>query len=152
MAEYKIDIEKSAQNILSKIQKRFGISAERLVELASAERDGRVMVLTAQAGEPLTLERLREVPHGEIKVRTLQSICDRANEIARISAHIDREAWTTEWVPMTDDDGCTWYECSKCECEFDLDSLDDKPAFCPGCGRATTPEAWAELEKRLSSR
>lgn len=32
--------------------------------------------------EPLTLEQLRASPHGKIKDSTLQSICDRANEIA----------------------------------------------------------------------
>lgn len=37
----------------------------------------------AEPNEPLTLEELREVPHGKIKDSTLQSICDRANEIAR---------------------------------------------------------------------
>lgn len=33
--------------------------------------------------EPLTLEQLRASPHGKIKDSTLQSICNRANEIAR---------------------------------------------------------------------
>lgn len=32
--------------------------------------------------KPLTLEELRESPHGKIKNSTLQSICNRANEIA----------------------------------------------------------------------
>ena len=32
--------------------------------------------------EPLTIEQLRESPHGKIKNSTLQSICNRANEIA----------------------------------------------------------------------
>ena len=31
---------------------------------------------------PLTLEHLRESPHGKIKDSTLESICNRANEIA----------------------------------------------------------------------
>lgn len=35
-----------------------------------------------QPNEPLTLEELRESPHGKIKNSTLQSICNRANEIA----------------------------------------------------------------------
>lgn len=30
----------------------------------------------------LTLEQLRESPHGKIKDSTLESICNRANEIA----------------------------------------------------------------------
>jgi len=45
MAEYRIDIEKSAQNILDKIYERFGVSAERLVELVQADREGRCVVL-----------------------------------------------------------------------------------------------------------
>ena len=32
--------------------------------------------------EPLTLEQLWESPHGKIKDSTLESICNRANEIA----------------------------------------------------------------------
>ena len=32
--------------------------------------------------EPLTIEELRASPHGKIKDSTLQSICNRANEIA----------------------------------------------------------------------
>lgn len=61
--------------------------------------------------------------------------------------HIDRSKWTAEWVPMTDDDGCVWLECSACE--YDLDSLEEPHPFCPSCGRAMMPEAWAELERRL---
>ena len=34
------------------------------------------------SNEPLTMEELRESPHGKIKNSTLQSICNRANEIA----------------------------------------------------------------------
>lgn len=50
MAEYRIDIEKSAQNILDKIYERFGVSAERLVELAKADREGRYVVLKFAPG------------------------------------------------------------------------------------------------------
>ena len=35
-----------------------------------------------QPNEPLTLDQLRASPHGKIKDSTLQSICNRANEIA----------------------------------------------------------------------
>lgn len=45
MAEYRIDIEKSAQNILDKIYERFGVPAERLVELAKADGEGRAHIL-----------------------------------------------------------------------------------------------------------
>ena len=46
-----------------------------------------------EAGEPLSLEQLREVPHGKIKDSTLQNIANRANEIASPRAHIDRSEW-----------------------------------------------------------
>ena len=46
-----------------------------------------------EAGEPLSLEQLREVPHGKIKDGTLQNISNRANEIASPPAHIDRSEW-----------------------------------------------------------
>lgn len=62
-------------------------------------------------------------------------------------AHIDRRAWTAEWVPTTDDDGCVWLECSACE--YDLDSMEESNPFCPSCGRAMTEEACAKLERRL---
>ena len=39
-------------------------------------------VLSKTPNEPLTLEHLRASPHGKIKDSTLQSICNRANEIA----------------------------------------------------------------------
>lgn len=63
------------------------------------------------------------------------------------TAHIDLEAWTAEWIPQIDDDGCCWHQCSSCG--HDLDSLEVPSAFCPSCGKAMTPEARAMLEKRL---
>lgn len=62
-------------------------------------------------------------------------------------AHIDRSKWEAEWVPMTDDDGCVWFECSACQ--YDLDSMEEPNKFCPSCGKAMTEEAWAELERRV---
>lgn len=38
-------------------------------------------VLAKTPNEPLTLEHLRASPHEKIKDSTLQSICNRANEI-----------------------------------------------------------------------
>ena len=49
------------------------------------------------------------------------------------------KVWRGEWIGMTDDDGCTWYECSRCE--HDLDSLEDPNHFCPACGAPMTDEA-----------
>ena len=47
---------------------------------APPDKDNNVPAKTQN--EPLTLEQLRESPHGKIKDSTLQSICNRANEIA----------------------------------------------------------------------
>ena len=44
-----------------------------------------------------------------------------------------------QWIGMTDDDGCTWLECSRCE--HDLDSLEEPNHFCPYCGAPMTDEA-----------
>lgn len=74
-----------------------------------------------QNGEPLTMEQLREIPHGKIKDSTLQSICDRANEIACKPANIDRETWEKP--------------CSVCGGKTTL--------------YQQTEEAQAEMEKRL---
>ena len=63
------------------------------------------------------------------------------------TAHIDRSEWTAEWVKY---DGYT--ACSNCEYWYDSPESEDegdRPAFCPSCGRAMTPEAWADLENRL---
>lgn len=67
MAEYKIDIEKSAQNILDRIQQKFGISAEQLLELAQAYQEGRCVVLPfplhrmlLDTSDPHNLELLKE--------------------------------------------------------------------------------------------
>ena len=52
-----------------------------------------------------------------------------------------------EWIGMTDDDGCTWYECSRCE--YDLDNVEDPNHFCPACGAPMTDEAVDMVMKRL---
>ena len=55
--------------------------------------------------------------------------------------------WKGEWIGMTDDDGCIWYECSRCE--HDLDSLEDPNHFCPACGAPMTDEAVDMVMERL---
>lgn len=59
------------------------------------------------------------------------------------------KAWRGKWVGMTDDDGCVWYECSRCE--YDLDSLEDPNHFCPACGAPMTDEAVDIVMKRLEA-
>lgn len=56
-------------------------------------------------------------------------------------AHIDREAWTAEWT--VDEFG---HKCSKCGEYLPDGEIGWKPQFCPSCGRAMTPDAWAELK------
>lgn len=72
------------------------------------------------------------------------------------TAHIDREAWTAQWVedgqcdhkPYRVRDAEKWkkYKCSKCEYKAGRRT---SQKYCPSCGKAMTPDAWAELEKRL---
>ena len=62
-------------------------------------------------------------------------------------AHIDREAWTAEWKSRESPWNGYTMVCSKCG--ETIKSLSGQMPFCPSCGRAMTPKAWAELEKRL---
>ena len=59
---------------------------------------------------------------------------------------IDREAWTAEWV---DNDHSEEMMCKCFKCGYPVSYFWGKTAFCPGCGRAMTPEALAELERRV---
>lgn len=123
---------------------------------------------------PLTLEQLRGMDGKPVwvtptgfwalviakKGKRVQLICNDGERVwadkeielvgpvyAYPPAHIDREAWTAEWVKR---DGYT--ECSKCEYWYDSPESEDegdRPVFCPGCGRAMKPQGLAILEKRL---
>ena len=78
-------------------------------------------------------------------------------------AHIDREEWTSEWEWFDEDIGnpldgierdWDWgWRCSKCGYilpdNFDNPDSPPKMKYCVACGRAMTPEARDELEKRL---
>lgn len=59
---------------------------------------------------------------------------------------IDLEKWTAEWV---DNDHSEEMMCKCSKCWYPVSYFWGKTAFCPGCGRAMTPEAWAELERRV---
>ena len=124
----------------------------------------------AEAGkmQPLTVEQLREVvgkpywhvglqedspkPHWEIldpfvsKHPEDYGYGKRWLAYAYPPAHIDREAWTAEWV---DNDKSEEMMCKCSKCGYPVSYFWGKTEICPGCGRAMTPEAWAELEKRL---
>ena len=80
--------------LYTKLQIVTGFTAEQLLEIFSAGytlekpdyskkfAEMENLAEAAQPNEPLTMEELRESPHGKIKNSTLQSICNRANEIA----------------------------------------------------------------------
>lgn len=59
---------------------------------------------------------------------------------------IDLDKWTAEWV---DNDHSEEMMCKCSKCGYPVSYFWGKTAFCPGCGRAMTPEAWAELERRV---
>ena len=59
------------------------------------------------------------------------------------------KVWRGEWIGMTDDDGCTWQECSRCE--HDLDNLEEAQNFCPACGAPMTDEAVQMVVERLEA-
>lgn len=125
----------------------------------------------AEAGkmQPLTVEQLREVvgkpywhvglqedspkPHWEIldpfvsKHPEDYGYGKRWLAYAYPPANIDREVWTAEWIYP--ESKWSLPRCSKCECNSKDAQYGHKDNFCPKCGRAMTPEAWAELEKRL---
>ena len=70
--------------------------------------------------------------------------CQEAHRMALtalrpVSREQVQKVWRGEWIGMTDNDGCTWQECSRCE--HDLDSMEEAQNFCPACGAPMTDEA-----------
>lgn len=78
--------------------------------------------------EPLTIEQLREVPHGKIKDSTLQSIYDRANKIAAAKSDLERakiQAFVvTEYCPHCEKEQSILWDAGK----------DGYEIYCPTCG------------------
>ena len=80
--------------LYTKLQIITGFTVEQLLEMFAAGytlekpdysksfEEMASLAETTPPNEPLTLEHLRASPHGKIKDSTLQSICNRANEIA----------------------------------------------------------------------
>ena len=69
------------------------------------------------------------------------------NALSPVSREQVEKVWRGKWIGMTDDDGCTWYECSRCE--HDLDSLEELNHFCPACGAPMTDEAVQMVMERM---
>lgn len=93
MAELRIDIEASAQKIISRIEERFGIPAERLLELAQADRDGRCVVFKFGIGS--TVYRLWVRPNGShpfVSEEKLNTVKDLIHAESWADAYSTREA------------------------------------------------------------
>ena len=80
--------------------------------------------------------------------------CQEAHRMALsalrpVSREQVEKVWRGEWIGMTDDDGCTWQECSRCE--HDLDSMEEAQNFCPACGAPMTDEAVEMVMERLEA-
>ena len=86
----------------------------------------------------------------EIQEKLRPQIMELVQNIAAlrpVSREQVEKVWRGEWIGMTDDDGYTWYECSRCE--YGLDSLESPNHFCPACGAPMTDEAVEMVIERL---
>ena len=108
----------------------------------------------------MSMTREEAIEYFKMKVSAREAIGNdigtdyEAYKIALTALHpVSREqvekVWRGKWIGMTDDDGCTWYECSRCE--HDLDSLEDPNHFCPACGAPMTDEAVGMVMKKLEA-
>lgn len=88
-----------------------------------------------------------EIPGVEYWSWSFESYGERWIAYAYQPAHSDREAWTAKWEKRESPWNGYTMVCSKCG--ETIKSLSGQMPFCPSCGRAMTPEAQAELEKRL---
>lgn len=128
-------------------------------------------VPTMSAGQPLTLEQLQDRVWRPVWVEALELKCFSGWAIVNTGcfpvkgmlcywedygkkwlayayppAHIDRKAWTSEWINLMPALGAGDLE-TRCKSCGNLVLFETD--FCPYCGKAMTEEAWEELEKRL---
>ena len=102
----------------------------------------------------MTRERAAEwfethMPTGGVKPVQKQAYLMALSALRPVSREQVEKVWRGEWIGMTDDDGCTWYECS--QCEHDLDSLEVPNHFCPACGAPMTDEAVEMVMERMEA-
>lgn len=104
-------------------------------------------------GRPIwTHEFARPALQNEIQEKLRPQIMELVQSISAlrpVSRERVEKVWRGKWIGMTDDDGCTWYECSRCE--HDLDSLEEPNHFCPACGAPMTDEAVDMMMERLEA-
>ena len=130
-------------------------------------------VPTMPAGQPLTLDQLCKIEGKKVLIYRMKSTEPLEPGIVKMNgdvlgdngtlayhelylltwvafsyptAHIDREAWTSEWINSIPALGAGDLE-TRCKSCGNLVLFETD--FCPYCGKAMTEEAWAELEKRV---
>ena len=133
-----------------------------------------------EAGEPLSLEQLREMKgkpvwiveypdwgHWELSEDAEDYLCDRDTELYGLTypdpdgkVGLHKLGWLAYAYPPAHIDRSEWEKCELCSL------TDGKPAsrlilaetcngeakYCPWCGRPLTEEAWAELEKCIGGK
>ena len=81
--------------------------------------------------------------------RIAKAMCIVGKALRPVSREQVEKVWRGKWIGMTNDDGCTWYECSRCE--HDPDGLEELNHFCPACGAPMTGEAVEMVMERLEA-
>lgn len=136
--------------------------------------------LRGMNGKPVWIVESPDWGHWELSEDAEDYLCDRDTDLYGLTypdpegkaglhklgwlayayppAHIDREAWEPCESCMTCDscknrEGYNPYEGMLGDCGTCYKNSNYEPDnFCRECGRPLTPEAWAELEKRLRGR
>ncbi len=112
----------------------FDFELEPMTALVECVEDADCVILTNNLGGRSKFYSYEELRESGIKA------------YAYPPAHIDLEAWMAEWV---DNDESEEMMCKCSKCGYPVSYFWGKTGFCPGCGKAMTPEAQAMLEKRL---
>lgn len=94
----KIDIEKSAKNILDRVQQKLGISAEQLMDLVQAYQDGRCVVLPCKVGD-----KLYKISKNSVKEAVAQSaVFMLSHTVNHLMVHVANERGAMIEVEMKD--------------------------------------------------
>ena len=116
---------------------------EAIAVLAESKRQNEVM-----RDNPSTFWASHQMADGVKNAERRIAALDMALSALRpVSRERVEKVWRGEWIGMTDDDGCIWHECSRCE--HDLDSLEDPNHFCPACGAPMMDESVQMVMERL---
>lgn len=118
---------------------------EAIATLEESKRQNKIMI-----DNPTTFWASYHMADGvKSAKRRIEALDYALSALRPVSREQVEKVWRGEWIGMTDDDGCTWHECSRCE--HDLDSLEDPNHFCPACGAPMTDEAVDMVMERLEA-